>query len=207
MTFLLHNKLNKNKKVFNSNLYMAIIWQNRLLFILVFVLLIGISAIYVALIIRPVPLLLVDEEGRYIAEVNYIDEPPVNYVQLESMTKRFIQHYMSQNSVTIYEDSEIALAAVCPQLGNEMRKEWVEGGKLARVVQRLQVSRVVFNDFQVLKYINSKDIQVLIKGNIIVGGEQYSDTASDFIIELSLKLVPLTQRNHLGIEVCSVRFL
>ena len=204
---LMNNTINKGKINRQGNLYLAILWQNRLLFLLVFVLLISGSFIFVAFMIRPLPIILVDQEGRYIAQVNYIDGPPMDEVQLESMSKRFIQHYMSQNSATIYEDAEISLAAMCPQLRTKIRKEWVEGGKLARVVQRLQLSRTIFSDFQLLKYLNSDDIQVGLTGKILLSGTQGQDISSDFNLELSLKLVPINPRNYLGIEVCSVRLL
>lgn len=162
---------------------------------------------FMVLVTRPVPVLMVDTEGRYVAQVNYRQSPALDERQLEALTKRFVQHYLSQNSATIYEDAEISLAAMCPVLKKATHDEWVNGGKLAKVVERLQISRVLFSEFTLLKYLSSKDIQVETGGQIILGDDSRGDSISNFKLELSLQLVPLTSRNYLGIEVCSISFI
>lgn len=155
------------------------------------------------------PILLIDEQGKYVAKVDYLSELPLNPLQLESMVKRFVQYYLSQNSATIYEDAAIALAALCPSLRAETQREWIEGGKLARVVQRLQLSRVIFTGFDILKYLDVDDVQVQVQGKVLVTGAPSSNEVGEnnFQLELSLKLVPLSVRNYLGIEVCFISFL
>ena len=203
------NKDSLNRAV-NGNgmdIYPAIIWQNRVLYILIFLIFIGASMIFVVLVNRQPPILLVDSEGRYIARAEYITEPPLNERQLEVMAKRFIQHYLSQNSATIYEDAEIALAALCEHLRRKTHEEWVNGGKLVRVLERVQISRVVFTNFKVLKYLNSNDIQIAIAGRVLVSNDKAGESGSDFNMELSARLVPLSANNYLGLEVCSISLL
>lgn len=207
MKLLNANRLNQARKDNPIDIYLVIIWQNRVLYMLVFVIFIGASAVFAVLLTRPVPLLLVDEEGRYVARVTYIDAPPLNQVQLEAMSKRFVQHYLSQNSGTVYEDAEISLAAMCEPLRRKTHRQWVDGGKLVRIIKRLQVSRVVFSDFKLLKYLSADDIQMALAGRVVVSSDSRGDIASDFNLEMSARLVPITSNNYLGIEICSIRLL
>ena len=189
-----------------GDIYRTMIWQNRLLFFLVVVILLCSSSLYIAYTLKPIPVLLIDEQGRYVARVEYLTELPLSPLQLETMVKRFTQYYLSQNSATIYEDAAISLAAMCLPLRTETQRQWVEGGRLARIVQRLQLSRVLFSDFSILKYVDADDVQVLIKGKVLVSETQGGINETEFALELAFKLVPLSIRNYLGMEVCSIRF-
>ncbi len=198
--------VNQNVSLRGGDIYRTILLQNRLVFMLAIIVLLSGSLVCAALIARPTPVLLVDEQGRYLAKVDYLSELPLSPVQLEAMVKRFVQHYLSQNSATLYEDAAIALAAMCPSLRRQTQNEWLEGGRLARIVQRLQLSRVLFSDFNIDKYLNSKDIQVTIGGRLLISEAQGEITESPFLLNLSFSLVPLTSRNYLGIEVCGIDF-
>ena len=203
----IRKSINQKEVIRGGDMYRAMIWQNRLLFFLVMTILLCSSSLYVAYTLKPIPVLLIDEQGRYVAKVEYLTELPLSPLQLESMVKRFIQYYLSQNSATIYEDAAIALAAMCPSLRTQTQREWVEGGRLARIVQRLQLSRVIFSNFSILKYVDTKDVQVLIKGKLLVSETQGTINETEFASELAFNLVPLSIRNYLGIEVCSIKFL
>lgn len=199
--------LNQAKKSRTVDIYLMIIRQNRLLYTLLFTFFIGYSGVFVVLMIRPTPVLMVDTEGRYTAQVSYTTSPVLGERELESLTKRFVQHYLSQNSATIYEDAEISLAAMCHPLRQLTHDEWISGGKLVRVVERVQVSRILFSEFDILKYLTPNDIQLEIAGKLIIAGDHSGANESDFRLQLALKLVPLTSRNYLGLEVCDINFL
>lgn len=198
--------VNQNVPLRGGDIYRTILLQNRLLFTLAIIVLLSGGLVCAALIVRPTPVLLVDEQGRYLAKVDYLSELPLSPVQLEVMAKRFVQHYLSQNSATLYEDAAIALAAMCPSLRTQTQNEWLEGGRLARIVQRLQLSRVIFADFSIEKYLSAKDIQVIIAGKLLISEAQGDITETPFLLNLTFSLVPLTSRNYLGIEVCGIDF-
>ena len=202
-------RVNQQPRIAGGDIYRSMCRQNRMLFTLLLIVFLGGLSLSIAYIIKPMPVLLVDEQGRYVAKVNYLSATPLSPLQLESMVKRFVQYYLSQNSATIYEDAVISLAALCPSLRTETQRQWIEGGKLARIVQRLQLSRVIFTNVDILKYIDIDDVQVRIQGKVLIAGLQDSDDMDEnnFDLELSLKLVPLSIQNYLGIEVCSVRFV
>ncbi len=195
-----------------GDIWRAIRLQNLCLFVLLFVILSGGSVIFAALILRPVPVLLADKDGRFIGHIEYQRQPPITEAQLESVSKRFVAHYLSQNSATVYSDAEIALAAMCPALRLKTQKEWIEGGRLAEIIQRVQISRVIFTEFNILKYLNTDDIQVSLLGKVLISDQ--TDVTADiqnnsgiFRLELAMRQVPISERNYLGIEVCSVQFL
>ncbi len=201
------DKLNQAKKSHGLDIYLMVIRQNRALYFLILTVFIGYSCVFVILATRPVPVLMVDEEGRYVAKVIYTEGPALDEKQLEAAGKRFVQHFLSQNSATIYEDAAISLAAMCQPLRESTHQQWVAGGKLARVVERVQVSRMIFSEFVVLKYLTADDIQIEAAGRIIISDDDRGDSGSDFRLRLALKLVPLTSRNYLGIEICDIQFL
>ena len=58
-----------------------------------------------------------------------------------------------------------------------------------------------------LKYLTADDIQVEAAGRIVISDDDRGDSGSDFRLQLALKLVPLTSRNYLGIEICEIKFL
>lgn len=201
------HQLNQAKSSHNLDIYLMIIRQNRILYLLLFTFFIGYSGVFVALMLRPTPVLMVDTEGRYTAQVSYTTSPVIGNRELESLVKRFVQHYLSQNSATIYEDAELSLAAMCHPLRKATHDEWIGGGRLGRIVERVQVSRILFSDFEILKYLTADDIQIEVAGKIIIGGDQIGSVDSEFRLRLALKLVPLTSRNYLGLEVCDIKFL
>ena len=201
------SSLNQAAPKARLDIYATIIWQNRIVYAMFFVLIVASSAMIIAMLSRPVPVLLVDEQGRYVAEVSYRESPPLNEQQLETMSKRFLQHYLSQNSATIYEDAALALAALCPALREPTRKEWVDGGRLARIVERVQVSRVVFSEFALLKYLTPTDIQVSAVGKILFSSDRSGEISTDFKLLMSLRLAPITANNYLGIEVCDIKLI
>lgn len=201
------HKLNQAKITNDIDLYRLIIRQNRILYTLLFIFLLSYSAVLAALLLRPTPILMVDTEGRYTAEVSYKTSPTVGNGELETLVKRFVQHYLSQNSATIYADAELSLAAMCPPLRKSTHAEWVDGGRLGRIVERVQVSRILFSDFEILKYLTADDIQTEVAGRVIVAGDQSGDVESEFRLHLTMKLAPLTSRNYLGLEVCDIKFL
>ena len=203
-------RVNKARTLQGGDIYRAMRIQNYFLFMLIFLVLLVGSGLFAAQILQPIPVLLVDQDGRYIGRIEYPSAAPLSEAQLEVVSKRFVQHYLSQNSATVYADAEIALAAMCPALRRQTQTNWIEGGKLAAVVQRVQVSRVIFTEFKVLKYLNANDIQVALVGKILIsddlaGGGQ--SRANIFHLHLAMRQVPLSERNHLGIEVCSAHFL
>ena len=204
-------RLNHARALPGGDIYRAMRIQNRFLFILIFVVLLSGSGLFAVQMLKPVPVLLVDRDGRYIGRIEYPSAAPLSEAQLEALSKRFVQHYLSQNSATVYADAEIALAAMCPTLRRKTQTSWIEGGKLAAIVQRVQLSRVIFSEFKVLKYLNGDDIQVALVGKVLINDDlnpagNLQTQANVFHLQLALRQVPLSARNHLGIEVCSVQF-
>ena len=66
--------------------------------------------------VTPTPVLAVDAGGRVLGSFEYLSPQARSDEEVKSAAKHFLQHYLSLNSETIFEDYTVALNMMCRPL-------------------------------------------------------------------------------------------
>lgn len=175
------------------------IWYSRIFIIVLLIIIAAMSALHA---LRPVPILTINEAGEIIARLDYLDKTSRSDSEIVASSKRFMSAFLSADSQTIFEDAELVLNAMCPELKQSTYEGWAKTNYLGTIENAGLTSRVIFNDEESNYYPDdSGEFGVIeLVGQVIIGGT----TPSDFATKLSYKVSPRIPENTLGITICSI---
>ncbi len=174
------------------------------LFFVLFLVLLG---SYFINMVLPKPVMVVDNNGQYIGEVDFFEPVKRHDDELMSGGKRFLSFYLSMNSETIFEDYAIAMNMMEEGLSNRTKENIVKDGYLAKISKARSRSHIEFEGGEEgVRIIERKDLQSSsrFKGILTVFPFGAPPVESPFDITLFMKAVPSTSLRRSGIEITAI---
>ncbi len=154
---------------------------------------------------QPIPVLTMDQEGRLLGKIDYVDPLSRMDTELISGAKYFLLHHLSANSSTIYEDAAVALS----MMGDELRERTVSQYKTTNQLRQIEkadvTSRITFaRDPEKRARVawRRKDTAAIeLRGDVRIG----DDVSNSYYVELTVRIVPRTQDYAHGIKIIDIR--
>jgi len=174
------------------------------LFGVLFVVLIG---SYTLNLLLPKPVMVVDQNGQYIGDVNFLAPLKRQDDELMSTGKRFLSFYLSMNSETIFEDYAIAMNMMEKPLFEQTRNNIQKDGYLARISKARSRSHIQFDaDEAATHLIERKGLSASsrYKGTLTVFPLEGSPIESPFDITLFMMAIPSSSLRTSGIEITAI---
>ena len=154
---------------------------------------------------QPIPVLTMDQDGRLIGNIDYVDPLSRTDTELIAGTKYFLQHHLSANSATIYEDAAIALSMMADRLSERTLAQYKTTNQLREIEKADVTSRITFarNAEQRARVVWRRDdtAAVALQGDVRIG----EDISNAYYVELTVQIVPRTQDYAHGIKILDIR--
>lgn len=174
-----------------------------LFFVLFFVLL----GSYFLNMILPGPVMVVDNEGQFIGEVDFFEPVKRHDDELKRAGRKFLSFYLSMNSETIFEDYAIAMNMMTAELLEQTKENIGKDGYLAQISKARSRSHIQFDKGEEgTQIIERKGPQSSsrYKGTLTVFPFDGVPVESPFNITLFMKAVPSTSLRSSGIEITAI---
>jgi len=154
---------------------------------------------------QPIPVLTMDQDGRLIGNIDYVDPLSRTDTELISGTKYFLQHHLSANSATIYEDAAIALSMMADRLSERTLAQYKTTNQLREIEKADVTSRMTFarDSEKRARVVWRRDdtAAVALQGDVRIG----EDISNAYYVELTVQIVPRTQDYAHGIKIIDIR--
>jgi hypothetical protein len=154
---------------------------------------------------QPIPVLTMDQEGRLIGHIDYVDPLRRTDTELISGAKYFLLHHLSANSATIYEDAAIALTMMADDLGKRTLAQYKTTNQLRDIEKADVTSRVTFTrePEQRARVVWRREdtAAVALQGDVRIG----DDISNAYYVELTVQIVSRTQDYAHGIKILDIR--
>ncbi len=180
----------------------------------------GVFIVYVLLgRLATVPVLAVDESGRVLGSFEYISEAHRTNAEYAAAVARWLDHYLSANSATIYADIAVALSLMHddPQSDDDTRGTFLARLRASDLPNKIADSDTrswIVHDDGYPKVIDGPDLQGLVtvhaRGTIeraISGSKGVINRVQPYEIYTRVRAVPrstLHTLGTLGIEIVEV---
>ncbi len=156
---------------------------------------------------QPIPVLTMDQDGRLIGNLDYVDPLSRTDTELIAGTKYFLQHHLSANSATIYEDAAIALSMMADTLSERTLAQYKTTNQLREIEKAGVTSRLTFarDPEQRARVVWRRDgmAAIALQGEVRIG----EDIRNAYFVELTVQIVPRTQDSAHGIKIFDIRDL
>ena len=154
---------------------------------------------------QPIPVLTMDQEGRLLGNIDYVDPLSRTDIELISGAKYFLLHHLSANSATIYEDAAVTLS----MMGDELRERTVSQYKKTNQLREIEkadvTSRITFaRDSEKRARVvwrRNDTAAIALRGDVRIG----DDVSNPYYVELTVQIVPRTQDYAHGIKIIDIR--
>ncbi|VAW82937.1 hypothetical protein MNBD_GAMMA13-692 [hydrothermal vent metagenome] len=154
---------------------------------------------------QPIPVLTMDQEGRLLGNIDYVDPLSRTDIELISSAKYFLLHHLSATSATIYEDAAVALS----MMGDELRERTVSQYKKTNQLREIEkadvTSRITFaRDSEKRARVvwrRNDTAAIALRGDVRIGDE----VSNPYYVELTVQIVPRTQDYAHGIKIIDIR--
>ena len=154
---------------------------------------------------QPIPVLTMDQDGRLIGNIDYVDPLSRTDTELISGTKYFLLHHLSANSATIYEDAAIALSMMADTLSERTLAQYKTTNQLREIEKAGVTSRLTFarDPEQRARVVwrRADTAAVALQGDVRIG----EDISNAYSVELTVQIVPRTQDTAHGIKIIDIR--
>lgn len=153
---------------------------------------------------QPKPILTADPQtGDLNGTVLFNDVLVRDEAAITKDIKAWVSARLSLNSSTIFQDAQIALNHMCPELQTQVLDDWQTTAYLATIEASKGVAKVEFNDdgFVLQRDEVGSGFSAVVDGQYVIGLVKPQRTP--FRIEIKGTLLPKTQNTSLGLEVCS----
>ncbi|MFQ5543521.1 MAG: hypothetical protein ACE5FY_04110 [Nitrospiria bacterium] len=174
-----------------------------LFFVLFFILL----GSYFLNMVLPKSVMVVDNEGQYIGDVDFFEPVKRHDDELISAGKRFLSFYLSMNSETIFEDYAIAMNMMEKSLLDQTKENIKKDGYLARISKAGSRSHIEYKlgeDGTRLIERKALESSSRYKGVLTIFPLEGPPVESPFNITLFMKAVPSTSLRKSGIEITAI---
>jgi len=174
-----------------------------LFFVLFFILL----GSYLLNMVLPRAVMVLDSDGQYIGDVDFLEPVRRHDDELMSAGKRFLSFYLSMNSETIFEDYAIAMNMMEKPLFDQTKENIQRDGYLARISTARSRSHIEFKqgeDSTQLIARKALESSSRYKGVLIIFPSEGPPVESPFDITLFMKAVPSTSLRKSGIEITAI---
>ena len=155
--------------------------------------------------LTPTPVIAVDESGRILGSIDYMDGTTRTDAQIIKGGKYFLSCYLSLTSDTIFEDYACALNMMSPELKASKLQEVEKTNYLARVDRTKTRSYLTFaeNEGVSIEAKHDEKSVVRFKGKVMINAGA-GTTESDFDITLYMSTIARTQNNMQGIRINAI---
>lgn len=154
--------------------------------------------------LTPTPVIAVDESGRILGSIDYMDGTTRSDVQLIKGGKYFLSCYLSLTSDTVFEDYACALNMMSPALKASKLQEIEKTNYLARVNRTKTRSYLSFDDAGVTIEEKHDEKSVLrFVGKVMINAGT-GTTESAFDITLHMSTIARTHDNMQGLRIDAI---
>ena len=154
---------------------------------------------------QPIPVLTMDQDGRLIGNIDYVDPLSRTDTELISGTKYFLLHHLSANSATIYEDAAIALSMMADRLSERTLAQYKTTNQLREIEKADVTSRMTFarepEQRALVVWRRDDTAAIALQGDVRIGEE----ISNAYYVELTVQIVPRTQDYAHGIKIIDIR--
>lgn len=155
----------------------------------------------------PKPVVVVNEAGQMVGTIEYLKPSARSDQEILAASQRFLTHYMSLNSETIFEDYAEAMNMMSRDLQQLTREALKQDNYLARVAKAKTRSRVIFaqgRDAPNILDRRNLDATVRLRGVIQVEGAS-DRIEKPFDTTLQVRATARNSQNTAGLEVTDRR--
>jgi len=154
---------------------------------------------------QPIPVLTMDQDGRLLGNIDYVDPLSRTDIELISGAKYFLQHHLSANSATIYEDAAIALSMMDDDLSERTLAQYKTTNQLREIEKADVTSRLTFarepEQRARVAWRRNDTAAIDLRGDVRIG----DNVSNPYYVELTVQIVPRTQDYAHGIKIIDIR--